>query len=528
MHIVIIGGSLNAIAAAAHLRRENEKIRITVIDKSSEISSATCGIPSFLQGSITDISELVAASPKLLQQVFNINLLLNTDILQINFKIHTIRLNNGKRLNYDKIIFAISPLHLRPDIKGILGDNIFTLHSAAAAQRVNDYFWGLKAQNVLILGGGRLGIQTASSLAKNNALVTLIEKNQHLLSYIDPEFSEQVKKILEKNSVKVLTSTTVTSFYPHYAMLSDGSRINYDMAIITTGSHNEVRLPLTTNIKLGVTGGILVDENMQTNIQDIYACGEGIELKNSISALPFRIRNASLAAQTAKIAADNTLNNKSRLPLIFNNEIINVFDYNIGVCGCTEKELQLSEIPYQTIWLNTDLTENYISTTTNIKMKITFNDSGNILGFQIFGTKGVFTRLNIIAAIMQKKGKIQELNDLYFSYNPAMSRTKDCLNILGSLASAVQFGDLQTITLNELKKGDILLNLGPRLSNRINKSIDVINISFIQLRSQLSNLPTNQIIALFCRSGYSSYMAYCLLRAKGFSNVYLLNYPLDW
>ena len=106
MHIVIIGGSLNAIAAAAHLRRESEKIRITVIDKSSEISSATCGIPSFLQGSITDIKELNAASPQLLQQVFNIRLLLNTDIIQINSAVHTIRLSNSKRLSYDKIIFV--------------------------------------------------------------------------------------------------------------------------------------------------------------------------------------------------------------------------------------------------------------------------------------------------------------------------------------------------------------------------------------------------------------------------------------
>lgn len=528
MHIVIIGGSLNAITAAAHLRRENEKIRITIIDKSSTMSSATCGIPDFLQGKISNTDDLSASSPKLLHQVFNINLLLNVDVLHINPNIKLIHLNNGKKLAYDKLIFANSPLHLRPDTPGILSDNIFTLHSAEAAQRVNDYFWGMQAQNIIVLGGSRLGIQTAVAYAAHHAKVTIIEQSPQLLSYIDSEFSAQIRKILQKNSVEVITSATVNTFYSNIALLSNGLKINYDMAVIATGSHNEVRLPIKTGIKLGTTGGIIVNENMQTNLKDIFACGEIIELKNSLSGLPFRIRNASFAAQTAKIAADNALGNTTHTPLVFNNEIIEIFDYQMGVCGCTEKELQNAEIPYQTVWLDTDLEENYITPLSNIKMKILFNNSGKILGFQAIGTKGVFSRLNIIATLIQTKGNIRDLCATYFSYHPAMSRTKDSLNILGSLALAIQSGDIKTINISDLRKGDIFLNLSSKLPADCHIPCDIINIPFTKLRMQAPLLPHNQIIALFCHNGYSSYMAYCLLKAKGYGNVFLLNSPFLW
>lgn len=527
MHIVIIGSSINAITAAAHIRREDEKSRITIIDKSSEIGTAFCGIQLFLKGNITDIKDLNAASPQLLQQVFNLNILLNTDILSIDTKLQKLRLNNGRTISYDRLLFALPLFHSRPDIKGILGDNIFTLHNAVAIQHANDYFWGLNAKRIIILGGSRLGIQTAVSFAQNGAEVTIVEKKQHILNYVDAEFATLAENILKKHNIKTITSTEILSFSDKYITLSNHNKLLYDMAIITTGSHNEIRLPVSINIKLGENGGIMVDEHMQTNIKGIFACGESIELKNSICGQNFRIRNPSLSAQTAKIAADNILGNTVSLKHVFNNELIPIFDYYVGVCGCNETELQLSEIPYKTVWLNTDVAENYVLPTSNIKMKLLFSKNGKILGMQIFGAQGVFARLNAVATLLYKDGTVKDLSDINLSYTPDLARSKDSLNILGSLALSVQLGDLRTITLNDLKKGDILLNLGPYLPPTP-YNFDIINIPFIKLRSKISALPKNQIIALYCRNGYSSYLAYCLLRAKGFDNVFLLNSSFGW
>lgn len=527
MHIVIIGESINAVTAAAHLRRENEKNRITIINPSTEIGPALCGIPSFLQGLIPDINDLIVASPRLLYKVFNVNLLMPATISKINPELHTIHLSNGKKMLYDKIIFAFAKQHSRPAIKGILSDNIFTLHNTAAAKLVNEYFWGHQAKHIIILGGTGLAVQTASAFAANHAKVTIIEQSPHLLNYIDNEFALLVQKKLQEQSVRILTSASVKEFYPHYATLSDGSRINYDMAVIATETSSDFELLRQTGIKLGINGGIVVNQYLQTNLSDIYACGETIEITNSVSGSPFSVRNAALAAQTAKIAAKNVLGNVNQLPMIFNNELIPIFDNYLGICGSTEQELQAAELPYHAVWLNTQVNENYTYPASNIKMKLLFSPEGKILGLQMFGTQGIFSRQNIIAALMQKNGKITDLTNMYLSYTPTLARTKDCLNIIASLAVSVQSGDLKTINLNNLQKGDILLNFASPLS-LTNHSFTVLNIPFTQLRTQLHSLPKNQIIAVYCPNGYSAYLGYCLLRNHGFNNVFLLNSTLGW
>ena len=528
MHIVIIGNSVNAVTAAAHMRRHNEKNHITIIDASSGIEVATCGFNSFLKGEISQLDELSIASPKILQDIFHIRLLLNTEILQIDTNKQILHLTNNKKISYDKLLFATSPLHLRPDIKGILGDNIFTLHSVASTQLANDYFWGTHAKNIIILGGSSLGIQTAVSFAKNGAQVTIIEQKSQLISYIDQEFAELVKKTLQNHNIRIITSTSVTEFSSTFALLSNGSKLNYDMAIITTGSYNDIRLLVTADIKLGSTGGILVDNKMQTNIKNIYACGECIELKNSITNQPFRIRNASLSAQTAKIAADNILGLNTKYPFICNNEIIDIFDSLIGVCGCSEQELKHTDITYHTIWLNTDIFENYLPNNSKIKTKLIFDNKGIILGAQFFGSLGIFSRLNMMATLIQQKSNINILSSLYLSYSPHLARSKDVMNILGSLAQELLFEKLQIIQPENLSKHDILLNLGQPLDQQNNYPFKIINMSFLQLRAQFSSLPKNQLIALYCRNGYSAYLAYCLLRNHHFDNIFLLNSPWNW
>ena len=527
MHIVIIGGSVNAVTLAAHIRREDEKSRLTILEKSAEIGIASCGIPSFLQGSITNLKDLNIAPPQLLQQVFNLNLLLNTEVISIDHKNRKLQLNNQRYLNYDRLVFATPLLHIRPDIKGILGDNIFTLHNSAAIQHANDYFWGFNAKRIIILGGGRQGIQTAISFTASKASVTIIEQSTQLLKYTDPEFSKLIEKILKKHNIKTITSTKILSFDAKYVTLSNQDKLLYDMAIIATNSRIDVQLPISTGIALGEHGNIIVNEQMQTNIKGIFACGECIEIKNSLSGQPFHIRNASLAAMSAKIAADNILGNTSVLRQAFNNELIPIFDYYMGVCGCNEAELQSAEISYRAVWLSTDMAENYILPSSNLKLKLLFSPNGRILGLQIFGKQGVFARLNTVAALINKAGSVQDLSEMFLSYTPNLVRTKDSLNILGSLALSIQLGDLRTIDFSNLKKGDILLNLGAYIAPQT-YPCDIINIPFVKLRSQVTSLPKNQIIALYCRSGYSSYLAYCLLRAKGFDNIFLVNSHLNW
>lgn len=528
MHIVIIGGDATAVKAALCLRRQNNQISITILEKSAELSAATCALPLFLQGDVAKTDDLQIASPQLLHNVFNIKVKLSCTISKIDTFNKIIYLTDSHTLKYDKLIFAFPPLHWRPDIKGIYGDNIFTLHNTSSAQLINDYFWGLNARKIIILGGDYQGVQIAQSFAKLNAEVTIIEHKPHILNLLDYEFAHLAENILQKHHIRLLTSTEITAFLPHHAITSAGQKIDYDMAIIATGSHYDILLPVISGLQLGATGGIIVDENMQTNICDIYACGEIIELKNTITQTPFRIRNANLSARTAHIAALACLKQNHKPLSIFNNQIIKIYDDYAAVCGCTESELKAANIAYQKIYFSGDINENYISFSQNLKVKLLFDCQGQILGAQLWGQSGIFARVNIIAALIAQKAKVQDLAQFYFSYTPELTRTKDALNIVGSLAQEVINCHLKTIGWTDLQQGHIILNVGAPKSLAAPQGVELLDIPFSKLRNFVSELPRNQIIATYCLNGYSAYLAYCLLTNIGFENVFLLNSPINW
>ena len=90
------------------------------------------------------------------------------------------------------------------------------------------------------------------------------------------------------------------------------------------------------------------------------------------------------------------------------------------------------------------------------------------------------------------------------------------------------FEKMKTITLDALNESDILLNVCMPSSFRHFTKARVMNIPLPALRSNINEIPRRQRIALSCTTGYTAYIAYCLLKQRGFSQVYLLNTPETW
>ena len=525
MHIVIIGATPYGISAAAHLRRQNDNIRITILEESTTINSVSCGFSLFLQGEFNDIDDISVASPSLLKKIFNIDVKTNIKISQIDYKSQTIYLENKQHLNYTKLIIAAAPIYSRPNIKGILGDNIFTLNTSSSLLKINGYFWGFNARNILIMGNSKQALQIAQAFAHNKAKVTILTQNHFNM---DIEFFTLLQKKLQNQNITTITSSYIQEFCPNYAILNNNKKIHFDMTVIIDNSQ-PFSLPFSLeDISLGKNGHIIVDKNMQTNLKNIFACGEIIEIANSIDNTTFHPQDPSIISQTAKIAADNVMGINKYLSSAFNNEIIPIGDYYYGICGYTESQLKQANIEYNKAFLNTNLGENYIIENSLLKSKLLFDNQGRILSLQLWGQKGVFSRLNIVSTMMQQNLTINDLQNIYLSHLPQLSKASDTLNILANMASAITFGNLKTISLKKLQQTDLLLNFSNLNSNFTAYSFEVLNISIPQLRSQWKFLPRKRTIALFCQYGYSAYIAYCFLSSKGFKNIYLVNSAELW
>ena len=528
MQVVIIGGGSAGVSAATHLRRKDENAEIIIIEKSSEFAISSCGLPYVLAEKIKEHDDIVGASVAQMQRIFQIDVKLNTEVLLIRPENKEIVLSNNNTIKYDKLIVATGAMQLRPDIKGILNDNIFSLNSLLSAQRIVDYYKGLNAKRVLILGGGYIGLRAAEALLQKGMNVIIVDNNSHILNGWDYDFAHMIQQKLEVKGLKFFTNTTIKEFLSKKAILSNGEIVEYDMAIIATGNKTTVKLPIMADIQIGASGGIVVDEFMQTSIEDIFACGENIEIKNMVNNLSMRIADASLVVRSAKTAADNIVGIKKEFRGGIKNYIIKLFDYVIGFCGCNEDELKRAGITYHKLYFSQYNGELYVANSTPINCKLLFGNDGKILGLQIAGKNGIDTRLNIVAAMINHGGNIGELSNFSVAYFPEFSKAKDIINNLGTIAEQIAFEKMKTLSLNELTEQDILLNVCMPSNFRHFTKAKIINIPLPALRSNLAEIPRKKKIILSCSTGYTAYIAYCLLHQRGFSQVHLLNSPEIW
>ena len=528
MRVVIIGGGTAGVSVATHLRRKDENVEIIILEKSDEFAISSCGLPYILSNTLNAKDDVIGATVAQMQRIFQIDVKLNTEVLTINPETKQITLANGSALNYDKLVLATGALQLRPDIKGILSGNIFSLNSLLSAQRINDYFKAIEAQNILVLGGGFIGLRAAEALTNSNTKVNIIDNSSHILSDFDYDFATMIKQKLSSIRVNFYTDTSVSEFNSKKAILSNGESINYDLAIISTGNKPLVKLPILSDIELNETGGIKVDEYLQTNIEDIYACGENIEVKNIVSNKEMQINDASLVVRSAKTVAENITGKKAKFTHALKNYILKVFGYTIGICGCNEEELKEANIPYHKLYFSQTNGELYLKSSSFINAKLLFGHDGKILGTQLMGKRGVDKRLNIIASIINHGGKIDELADFVMAYFPEFSKAKDMLNNMGTLAQEMMNNELKTLALDELNKEDILLNVCMPSSVKYFSRAHIMHLPLAAIRSNISEIPKNKRVVLACATGYTAYIAYCLLKQRGFNEVYLLNSPEVW
>ena len=209
MRVVIIGGGTAGVSVATHLRRNDENAEIIILEKSDEFAISSCGLPYILSNSINTKDDIIGASVAQMQRIFQIDVKLNTEVLTIEPTKKQITLTNKNIIHYDKLVIATGSLQLRPDIKGILSGNIFSLNSLLSAQRISDYFRGMSAKNIIILGGGFIGLRTAEALSNHNTKVTIIDNSSHILSNFDYDFATMVKQKISSQRVLILNHTSI-------------------------------------------------------------------------------------------------------------------------------------------------------------------------------------------------------------------------------------------------------------------------------------------------------------------------------
>ena len=199
---------------------------------------------------------------------------------------------------YDHLILSPGAKPFVPPIEGIAeAKNAFSLRNVPDLDNIMTVLDGEQPKEAVVIGAGFIGLEMAENLQMRGIKVTIVEKAPHVLPPLDEEMAAFVKKELEANNVRVITSQSAVAFKDEgrTIVLEDGSELSSGLTILSVGVTPENRLAQSAKIELGLRGGILVDENYETSQKDIYAVGDAIVVKNQITGEDALISLASPA-----------------------------------------------------------------------------------------------------------------------------------------------------------------------------------------------------------------------------------------
>lgn len=537
MKVLIIGGVAGGASTAARLRRMDENAEIIILEKGEFISYANCGLPYYIGEVIKERDKLFVQSASSFKSRFNIDVRTMTEAISIlpERKIVIVKnLETGEEYleRYDKLVLSPGAEPIRPPFEGIDLPGIFTLRSVPDTDRIKDYVTQFPNGRAVIVGAGFIGLEMAENLHRLGMDVTIIELASQILSPIDYPIAAIAQQHIRSKGVDLRLGSSVSSFEQGAdnlkVVLKDGEAIDADIVILSIGVKPDIKLASDAGLKIGKSKGIWVNEYLQTSDPNIYAVGDAIEFENPITGQSISSFLAGPANKQGRICANNLVKgNKEQYHGAINTAIVKLFDMTVGTAGMASKHLEKAGIRHLVSTTHSGSNAGYYPGAKQVSIQLVFSpDNGQLYGAQIAGFKGVDKRLDLLASVIQRKSTIFELTEFEHAYAPPFSSAKDPINIAGFVAENILEKQLHLFYWDQVAdatEDDFILDVRTAKEFAEGSIPGAVNIPVDELRERINELPTDKRILLYCQIGLRGYLAYRILKQKGFQQVFSLS-----
>ena len=527
--VLIVGGVAGGASTATRLRRLDENLEIVIFEKGNYVSFANCGLPYYIGDIIQNRESLLVQTPESLKVRFNLDVRVNSEVIQVNGKDKKVKvkIKNGEEYeeNFDFLVLAPGAKPLFPPIKGIENKKIFTLRNINDMDKIKSEIKNNSIKKAVVVGGGYVGIETAENLKHLGIDVTLIEAAPHILASFDSEISNILEYELVNNGIELMTSEKVVEFQEDankiIIKLESGKIVTTDMVILSIGVSPDTKFLQGSGINLGERGHILVNENLETNIDGVYALGDSILVKNYITNQDVAIPLAGPANRQGRIVAGNIVGRNEKYKGSLGTAIIKIFELTGASTGLNERSLKQLNITYEKIYLHPNNHAAYYPGASPISIKALYNkENKQILGAQAVGISGVDKFIDVIATSIKFKATIDDLAELELAYAPPFLSAKSPANMVGFIGQNIEDDLLEQVFMEDLKKYDekktIILDIREELELIGGKFDNSINIPLSELRKRYTELPKDKEIWTYCAVGLRGYIATRFLSQKGY------------
>lgn len=531
MKVVIIGGVAGGATCATRIRRLDENADIIIFERSGYVSYANCGLPYYVGNVIKEKSELTLQTPQSFRKRFNIDVRVHQEVTVIDkdkktVTVHNIETEEIYEESYDKLVLSPGAKPIKPNMPGIDSSRLFFLRTVEDTYRISEFIGTNSPMSAAIVGGGYIGLEMAENLSNMGINVTLLQRPKQLMNTLDYDMSTFVHSKVRQNGIDLRLSSDVTGFNEEQdsinVNLKNADSIRVDMVIFAIGVVPDSTLVKGLGMETGIKDSIIVNDKMETSVKDIYAVGDAVQIKHTVTGQNAVISLAGPANKQGRIAADNICGNESRYNGSMGSSILKVFDMTVASTGLTEKAAKLAGIECDRIVLSPSSHAGYYPGAKVMTMKVVFDKKTyRVLGAQIVGYDGVDKRIDVLATAISFGVIGDKLKDLDLAYAPPYSSAKDPVNMAGFMIENILNKKVKQFhwdEIDELTKNKNITLLDTRTPMEFSYGyVDgFINIPVDSLRENIDQLDKSKPVYVMCQSGLRSYIACRILSQEGF------------
>ena len=476
--------------------------------------------------------------PVFFQHVKNVNVLNETEAISIDRENKRVQVRNLVKneetwLDYDKLVLGTGASPVIPPIPGVDLENVFTLQGVHDAEGIRNALSTHKARDVVIVGGGLIGVEITEALVQRGCRVTILEMMPQILRILDLDMARLVEQHMESHGVKVMTGTRLEAIEGDTsvsAVQTSAGRLPADMVVMAIGVRPNTTLAQTAGLDIGSTGGIKVNERMQTSDSDIYAAGDCVECTDLMTGKGCFIPLGSTANKQGRVAAVNLCGGNDSFPGVLGSTVCKVFDFCVARTGLGEEAARQNGLDIETVLAPAPDKAHFMPEAKLLILKmIADRKTRKVLGIQAVGPGAGDKRIDVVAMALTAGMTVDQLAnaDLCYAppFAPAMDNVLTAANVMRNKLDGYMQGisALEVHQMQQQEKDFVFLDVrSPGEYEQVRLPGSVL-IPLGALRGRLNELPKDKDIVAFCKISLRGYEAALILKAAGFSNVRVLD-----
>ncbi|WP_133739871.1 FAD-dependent oxidoreductase [Actinorugispora endophytica] len=433
--LVVIGGDAGGMSAASQARRRGpEDLEILALERGTYTSYSACGIPYLVGKTVSSPQDLIARDPETFARDFSILVRTGTEATDIDLQertVHTVDAAGTEREErYDHLVVATGAVPNRPELPGARAEGVFGVQTLVDGIRLREYLDTRGPRRAVVVGGGYIGLEMAEAFLERGIAVTVLDGGPEPMGTLDADMGALVREAMTEMGAVFRPWAWVTGFETDKgrvrAVATADAVYEAEVVVLGLGVRPDSDLARAAGLRIGPTGGIVVDRRMRTSDENVWAAGDCVETFHRVSRAPVAIALGTHANKQGRVAGTNIGGGYASFGGVVGTAATKLCGLEIARTGLNEAEARSAGFEFETVTVDSTTRAGYYPDAGAVTVKLLAERrTGRLLGGQIVGAENAAKRVDVLATALWNEMTVEEVAGMDLSYAPPFSPVWD-------------------------------------------------------------------------------------------------------